>query len=348
MKISGSRIQSFLRQPGTEISAVLFFGPDQGLVHERAKELAKLYVDDLKDPFRVAELTSGGIKSDPASLGDEAAQVSMSGGQRVIFIPDATDGISEVVAALLNGPGGGAFVILLAGNLAPRSSLRNLFEKSKNGAAIGCYGDDGKGLEGVIIETLGRYGLTVAHDALGFLVTRLGGDRLVSRMELEKLALYVGGNPSKGADTTVTLEDAQASVGDSAQASIDLVTYSTVGGDAHGLDRAFERALLDGTSPIGILRAVQMHLQRLHLALGMVDGGMPPGKAVDNLRPPIIYKFKGQFQAQLQFWRTDRLVQAMGLVTEAEIDCKSTGMPSVAVCHRALLRIAQAAHGNRR
>ena len=348
MKISGSRVQGFLRQPGADIAAVLLFGPDQGLIQERAKELAGLYVDDLKDPFRISELTGAGIKTDSASLGDEAAQVSMTGGRRVVFVLDATDGISEVVSKFLEKPGGGAFVILQAGNLPPRSSLRKLFENSKNSAAIGCYSDDGRELEVVIKETLKRYGLTVAPDALVFLVGRLGGDRLISRKELDKLALYVGGHPESGSNLTVTLEDAQASVGDSAQMSLDLVTYSAVGGDAQGLDRALERALLEGTNPIGILRAVQAHLQRLHLALDMVNGGMAPGQVVNNLRPPIIFKFKDQFQSQLRSWRMDRLVQAMDLVTEAEIDCKSTGIPDVAVCHRALLRIAQAAQGGRR
>jgi hypothetical protein len=33
----------------------------------------------------------------------------------------------------------------------------------------------------------------------------------------------------------------------------------------------------------------------------------------------------------------------MGLVTEAEIDCKTTGTPAEAVCGRTLIRLASAA-----
>ena len=35
------------------------------------------------------------------------------------------------------------------------------------------------------------------------------------------------------------------------------------------------------------------------------------------------------------------------ILTEAELDCKTTGMPDQAICERALLRVAHAAAGSR-
>ena len=78
MKITGARIQSFLRQPGSEIAAVLLFGPDQGLVRERARALAMSVVEDLGDPFRVVEMTGQALKADPARLIDEAAAAAVA------------------------------------------------------------------------------------------------------------------------------------------------------------------------------------------------------------------------------------------------------------------------------
>jgi DNA polymerase-3 subunit delta len=37
----------------------------------------------------------------------------------------------------------------------------------------------------------------------------------------------------------------------------------------------------------------------------------------------------------------------LSILLEAELDCKTTGMPDVAVCARALLRIAQAGRAGR-
>lgn len=346
MKISGSRLKSFLLQPEAEIAGVLLFGPERGLVRERSETIARTVVDDLNDPFRAVEFSGAALKADPPRLGDEAAQLSMTGGRRVIRVVDAGDGVSDIFRKFLESDNHPALVIAEAGSLAPRSSLRKLFESAANGAAIGCYEDSASDLQAVIRESLGRFGLTASPDAMSFLVENLGSNRLVTRSELEKLALYVGGDGADG-ETVVSREDAVACIGDSAAMSLDLVVYAAAGGDSQGLDRALSKAYDDGTSPIGILRALQRHLQNLHLTIGKVDSGMPVDKALFSIRPPVIFKFKPQFQAQMRNWRQDRLISALDLVTEAEIDCKSTGFPSAAGCHRALMRVAQAARARR-
>lgn len=355
MKIAGARVSSFLRQPGSEIAGVLLFGPDQGLVSERARSLALSVVEDLGDPFRVIEMTGQALKSDPTRLIDEAAQFSMTGGRRVIWVHEATDGVSSSFQDFLETSGGleiqegQNLVIAEAGNLGPGSSLRKLFEKAKNAGAIGCYEDSARDLGNIIQETLGRFGLSPTADATAFLIENLGGNRLVSRGELEKLALYVGGGPddASAGTKTVEVEDAMACIGDSAAMSLDFIVYATASGNAQELDRTLERAYLEGTSPIGVLRAMAGHLQRLHLVLGFVAGGQPPDRAFDALKPRIIFKFKSQFQAQMRQWRLGRLAGAMELLMEAEIECKSTGLPAAQICHRALIRISQAARSKR-
>ena len=44
-------------------------------------------------------------------------------------------------------------------------------------------------------------------------------------------------------------------IGDSAAMSLDFVVYATASGNAQELDRTLERAYLEGTSPLGVLRA---------------------------------------------------------------------------------------------
>ena len=56
MKLAPSRIAAFLQRPDPEIRAVLLYGPDEGLVRERAEILARTVCPDLQDPFRVADL----------------------------------------------------------------------------------------------------------------------------------------------------------------------------------------------------------------------------------------------------------------------------------------------------
>ena len=84
MKIATGQIDGFLRRPDPQIRAVLLYGPDAGLVRERADTLAKTICPELHDPFRVAELTGAVLAADPARLVDEAAQISLMGGRRVV------------------------------------------------------------------------------------------------------------------------------------------------------------------------------------------------------------------------------------------------------------------------
>lgn len=344
MKITGARMRKFLGDPGPGIVSVLVYGPDRGLARERADVLARHVVDDPADPFRVARLTATQIKDDPARLADEAAALSLTGGRRVVRITEATDGATAIFKDFLqntpDGPGGDhTLVIVEAGELGPRSSLRRLFEGAEGAAALACYADDARGLDTVIVETLARHGLTATPDALGFLAQNLGGDRLLTRNELEKLALYMGG------PGTVELEHAMASVGDSARVSFDAVVYAACGGDRRGLDAALARAFADGLQPVSLLRAAGRHLQRLHLAAALAERGKSPAQAMAALRPPVIFLFHDRFQAQMRGWPTARLTAAMELICEAEISCKTTGLPAEAVCGRALMRLAQAARG---
>ena len=73
MKLSAANVEGFIRAPDPAVRAMLLYGPDGGLVRERADALARQVVDDLGDPFRVAELGPAQLKADPARLADEAA-----------------------------------------------------------------------------------------------------------------------------------------------------------------------------------------------------------------------------------------------------------------------------------
>jgi len=89
----------------------------------------------------------------------------MTGGRRVIWVHEAIDGISPTFESFLENGGHDNLVIAEAGILGAQSSLRKLFEKSSNGASIGCYEDDAKGLEAVIRETLGHHGFAATAEA---------------------------------------------------------------------------------------------------------------------------------------------------------------------------------------
>ncbi|MCW8916913.1 MAG: DNA polymerase III subunit delta [Magnetovibrio sp.] len=348
MKITGAKIEGFLRAPDANLRAILVFGPDEGLVRERALTLAKTVVDDLNDPFRVVELSSSDLKADPARLTDEAASMSFGGGSRVVRVRQANEQCIAACQSFLEmDTPAEALVVIDGGDLTPRSKLRKLFEKAKNAASIGCYADDMRSLPDVIRRTLDTHNLTIDRDAMSLLMQTLGSDRSVTRGELEKLALYMNDPDADGA-RQVTEADVRATMGDTAASAVDDVIYSAASGDTTKLETSLTQVIADGTNAVQLVRAAERHFQKLHWARGQMRTGMNADQATKSLRPPIIFKRADAFRAQLSNWPEAKLSRAFEILTQAEIDCKTTGLPANAVCGRALLTIAQAARSGQR
>ena len=345
MKLKTGEIEAFVRGPDPAIRAILVYGPDDGLVRERAGQLVAAAAVDPADPFLVAELTGSDIASDPARLFDEAAAIPLTGGRRVVRVrdaspstpPGAADAVARAAKSFLEAPPDESLVVLQAGDLAPRSALRKLFEAASAGAALPCYRDDSGGLDRLFEDILGPRSIAISPDARAYLSANLGADRGVSRSELEKLALYAGDNGR------VELSDAEACVGDSGQRGLDRVAFAAGGGEQLSLDREIAACLEMGESPVGILRATSRHLMRVHLAMADIASGTTAEQAVRNLQPPVFWKLAGDMKRQAQAWSPGHIARAQELVLEAEVLCKRTGMPDRAICGRTLLQVASLA-----
>ena len=345
MKLKPQEIEGFIRKPGASARAILVYGPDDGLVRERAGRLVAGAVADPADPFVVAELAGVDMVGDPARLFDEAASIPLTGGRRIVRIrdanpsspPNAADAVVKVVTAFLEDPPGESLVVLQAGDLGPRSALRKLFESAAAGVALPCYRDDSRDLDRLFDDILGRRNITVSRDARAYLSGNLGSDRGVTRAELEKLALYAGDGGQ------LELADAEACVGDSGQRNLDKVAFAAAGGDRQALDRELAACLGMGETPVTILRAMARHLMRVHLAMADTATGAPADQAIRKLQPPVFWKLAGEMTRQVESWSPEYIARAQELLLEAERLCKRTGTPVEAVCGRTLLQVASLA-----
>ncbi len=334
MQIRPAEAERVVVKPPAHYVAVLLYGPDQGLVRERAERLVKTVVPDLADPFRVAEFDGAALAEDRARLFDEAAAFSMTGGRRVLRIRDAGNALAGLFEDYLAQPSGDALIVVEAGDLAKGAALRARFEDADNAAAIGCYLDSQDTIAELVRSTLRGHGTDIAPDALDEAVSLLGADRGTTRRELEKLALYAHGQKR------LSLDDVRAVMGDEAEARIEDVCDAAGEGAPPRLDRALERLWTAGVSPIGVVRLAIAHFQRLALARSQMAGGENLETVLKRMRPPVHFTRTASFRAQLRDWDEERLNDALDLLLETEALCKTTAVPAEAVCGRALFTIA--------
>jgi DNA polymerase-3 subunit delta len=331
MKIDARRVGAFLQDPGA-CRVVLLYGEDEGLIRERAAALIRTVIGGADDPFRFTDLDRDGIPNLPG----EAAALSLTGGRRVIRVRDAGDTATGAVKAVLDGRGE-ALVVIEAPGLASRSRLRATVEAAPLGAAIGCYAEEGRALEATVRDGLKSLGVSIDPDAVDWLAGQLGADRASTRQEIEKLALFAGNGGH------VDIETARLCVGDLAGLSLDDALFAATEGDVATADRALELAIAEGATPVGILRAGLMHLQRLH----RVRSSMPPGTsaadAAKGARPPVFFRRLPAFTRALGRWSQDGLAAAMSGVSDAERACKRTGAPAEIIARNAVLTLARRA-----
>lgn len=208
MIIKGAALEQLFKRPSPVFRALLFYGPNEGRVREYAMRAAQTIAADLSDPFRVTSLNAQDLKDDPARLGDEAAQIAMTGERRVIRLRGAGDGLTEIFANFLKDPRGDTLIVAEAAELGKTSKLRKLFETSPLCGIAACYEESAADLDALVTGHLRQHGLSINSDAKAYLLQCLSEDRLAARQELDKLVLYKW--PGARARETVGVKDAGA------------------------------------------------------------------------------------------------------------------------------------------
>ena len=334
--IKAHQANSFLSPPGPKVPAVLFYGSDAGLIAERAQKLAALVA--ARDAGEIVRIDDADLDNDPDRLAVELQTIPMFGGSKVVRATAGRRITATALQPLLEGGTLAATLIVEAGNLKPTDSMRALFEKSPQAAAVACYSDEVADIEGLIRETLRAHGLDISSDARELLVARMGADRGLSRGEIEKLALYADGKRQ------IDAADVEAIVGDASELAIDRTLNAAVSGDARRAVGEFSRAVAAGESPQMIIAAVQRALLRLHRIRSDLDAGASFEEVMRQQRPPVHFKQKDAISLQCRMWSTPRLTAALARAAEAAKAARLNSALEEAIAEDLLVTIAGAAH----
>ncbi len=297
-------VDGALRRMDPRIVVELVYGPDAGLVNERARAAAAASVADPADPFQLIRMDGDGVAADPGSLADEAGTMGLFGARRAIWVKPTSRNIAGAVEAVLKMDVRDTRIVIEAGDLAKTSPLRVACERSPLALALPCYADTPQDLGATITETLRAGGFTIGAEARQILAASLGGDRLATRGELAKLMLYAHGARE------ITLDDVDAVISDVSSLATDAVVDAAFSGDVPGLEAALRRLLAEGSNPSVILGAALRHALTLLAHRVEVENGKPVGAAIEAWRG-LHFKRKAAATRQLGRWRVATLLRAV-------------------------------------
>lgn len=335
MKIAPRDQSQFAKSPPAYLCGAIIYGPNAPQIAQIGNDIAKTVVDDLNDPFNVITLTPSDLTGNPTLIADELFSQSLMGGRRLIRIKSASDKITTAVQNAIEDVGDCPnFLLIEAGALTPRSSLRKLGEKSKNLGILACYEDDDKSLSIYIQRQLTMAEFHPDRDVASYLAHQLSGNRSLADRMIEKIITY------KGDDKTVTLDDAKNCASDPSETSLDAAVQAALNGQQSQLEEALQILWAEGTSPIGIIRVSQGQLYRLRKVQTAISGGAPMDQALKTLRPPLFFKTKPAFMQQLRRWDLKRIDRGLSALLRLEVQCKKTGIPDTALTHRVLASLA--------
>lgn len=329
MKVPAAKIEQFTKNPPANLKGVLLYGPDAGLISERAKSLTAKIIDDPPDPFSIVEFNYKKISDDPAILADELDAMSLTGGRRLIKISDCPSTVSKNILESLIKYKSDTFVIFSAGDLAKTSSIRKFTENEANFAALPCYKDESGNIRSIVAGKLRAEGFNFNNEIVQHLTDSFFGDRMVILNETEKLMIYMGD------EKNIAYADVKECIMDSSEAVIDELCAAITARNAYEIDRNLKKSLQE-MNPIGIIRIVSSYFIRLQSAKAKLASGMTEQQALSSLRPPVFFKQAPAFKRSLQNWSLPAIQTVLNELLNLEIACKTTSNPAELLCSRVL------------
>ncbi len=320
--IKSHQANAFLAAVERVPPAVLLYGSDVGLVSERASLLARRLAERDDPPGEIIRLDDAVLEEDPDRVFVELQTLPMFGGRKVVRATAGRRITAALLAPLVESGGLEASLIVEAGNLRPDDALRGLFEKARAAAAVACYPDEARDLEGVVREVLAAAKLDIAPEAKRLLLARLGADRALSRAEIEKLALYAHGK------RVIDEADVEAAVGDAAGARYEPPPPPAA-----------------GESPQAVISALQRHFLRLHRMRSALEAGRSMDDIVRAQRPPLHFKQRDAIEQQCRAWSLARLGPALAHIAEAARAARLNPALEATLAERLLLDLQARAKG---
>ena len=335
MKASKATIGRAVDQPADAVRFYLFHGQDES----QSRALAARLAEALGATRFI--MSAGAIKTDPASLVDEAGAMSLFGSKRVVWIEPATKDIEEGIAALLEAPARESPVVGIAGSLPKTSALLKLAEASPLAIAYASYPPEGQDAERMVIDLGRRFGLDISPPVAARLADSAGNDQAIVAQELQKIALYVEASPQAPKELDHNAVDAIGA--ENAEGDFQRLADLAMTGSLDELADELARFPAGGSEAIPVIRSLQRRLLMLAPLRARIERGERADGILASLGRSLFFKDKPKVQRMLSKWSAQDLATVADRAGKLERSLIFTAAPDREALGEEVLAIARKA-----
>lgn len=335
-EIKSHEFDGFLQQGLGDRKLFVIYGPDRGLVSERATQIARKTGVTLEDPFSLIKLDGSDLQQAPSRLLDEVDTIGLFGGDKLVWL--RTTGTEKTLVdslvILSQKPPEGSFVIIEAGDLKKGTGVRKVGESARTVVSVACYADDARALSALIDQELGLENLRLSPAARQRLNETLGGDRIASRNELRKLSLYCRGM------AMVEEEHVTEIIGDSSAISVDDAIDAVLKGDVDGLHRAVRKIVASKTAIFLVLQACLKQFQLLDVMRAEMDEKRhQPAQVVAAMGRHLHFRRKPLVETALKSWTLPAIRRELARIQSAIFQSRTRQSLEDSIAMQTLLAI---------
>ena len=304
VEVKSHEFEGFLQKSVKFYRIFVIYGPDRGLVAERAAQIAAATGIDPADSFALTRLDIGDITSDPGRLMDEVNALGLFGGDKVVWVRGAANekALVDGLQIIAETPPEGCTVIIEAGDLKKGSALRKVAEPARTVAIVPCYQDDAKALNALIDTELSAAGQRITPAARQLLAESLGGDRIASRNEIRKLLLYCLH------ESMIDESHVEEIIGDASAISTDEVVDAVLSGEPDAFLHAIQKIVTSKTPVFLVLQSCMRQFQQLELMrIEMEERQQQAGQIMQSHGRGIHFRRKPIIERALRNWTSKDL-----------------------------------------
>jgi len=304
-------LKSYIVEQNIEIlktyQATLIYGQNNGI-----KDDIKQKLKNKNKSYEIIVFFEEEILKNKNLLYDNIINESLFNDKKIFFIHEVSDKILNQISECLEKENKEIKIYIFSDNLEKKSKLRNLFERSKNLAALPCYEDNERTLIAYVNKELNGY-KGLSGEIINLIISNSNMNRSVIKNELIKIKNFF---LEKKINKKETLEILNIKN----NTSFDEIRDNALSGEKKKINQSLSEINILKEDIFLYLNSLNYRIMKLQEIIKISEGDKNKYEEnLNSLRPPIFWKDKPVVVKQLKKWDLESLTILASKISETEI-----------------------------